>query len=87
MAGEPAVSLKALNRCCGGGGGAAESCRRLLGELYERVLALLSGSRAVLEALSGALLERESLEGADAERLIDASLSNERQEAAQPDDV
>ena len=82
MAGEPAVSLKALSRCCGGATGAAEASRALLKAQYEHVLALLNGHEGALRALSDALLERESLTGEEAERTIEAGLSNESRESA-----
>ena len=82
MAGEPAVSLKALNRACGGVTGAAERCKALLDGLYGRTLQLLSEQQGALTALSQALLESESLDGAMAEAIIDAHLSNDRREPA-----
>ena len=82
FAGEPAVSLKVLNRTCGGAGSAAETCRRLLNELYGRTCALLSEHLDALHALSKALVEAESLSGAQAEAIIRAALSNERQKPA-----
>lgn len=85
MAGEPAVSLKALNRACGGVSGAAERSRALLDGLYEETLRLIDGEKDALQALAGALMERESLEGAEATAIIDAHLSSERRESAQSD--
>ncbi len=82
MAGEPAVSLKALQRACGGVSGAADTCRALLKAQYDRVLRLLDGHRAALDALSQALLASESLEGDEAGRVIDAHLSNDRPKSA-----
>ena len=41
MGGEPAVSLRALSRACGGGDDGKALCRQKLGELFERVSALL----------------------------------------------
>ena len=82
MAGEPAVSLKALNRACGGVTGAAERSRALLNELYDRTLRLIEAEKGALTALSDALMERESLEGADAAAILKAHLSSERPESA-----
>ena len=82
MAGEPAVSLKALNRACGGATGASERARTLLNDLYDRTLQLIGAERNALLALAEALIERESLEGADVAALIDARLSSERPESA-----
>ena len=82
MAGEPAVSLKALQRSCGGASGAAEACRKLLSAQYARVTRLLSEHAAALKALAEALMAAESLEGDEAARIIDANLSHERPESA-----
>lgn len=82
MTGEPAVSLKALNRCCGTASDAAQKCRELLGGLYENTLALLIAESDALKALAEALLASEALSGEEAEAVIDAHLSNERQKTA-----
>ena len=82
MAGDPSVSLKALNRFCGVGPGSAESCKALLRELYERVKQMLACRLEAVTALSEALLEAESLEGDTAERIIDAHMSTESAESA-----
>lgn len=82
MAGEPAVSLKALSRSCGGVTDAAEACRKLLAAQYARVTRLLRAQAEALCALSAALTEAESLEGDAALAIIDAHLSDERQESA-----
>ena len=82
MAGEPAVSLKTLNRCCGGIAGAAEAARALLNKQYGRVMALLERESEALKALADALLEAESLTGEAAEAIIDAHLSSESQKTA-----
>ena len=82
MRGEPSVSLKALGRFCGTGTGAAEDCRAVLRELYERVKGLLTAQLGAVDALATALLESESLEGGAAGQIIDAHLSIERPESA-----
>ena len=82
MAGEPAVSLKALARSCGGVSGAAEACKALLAQQYARVAGLLGEQAEALRALAGALTQAESLEGGRAVEIIDAHLSNERQKPA-----
>ena len=82
MAGEPAVSLKALNRACGGVTGAAERCKALLDAMYDKTLALIDAEEKALSALADVLMERESLEGADAAAILDAHLSSERRESA-----
>lgn len=81
MAGEPAVSLKALNRCCGGAGDASERSRALLSSLYEKTYALLAEHIRALDALSGALISKETLTGEEAENIIDEHMSNERHES------
>ena len=81
MAGEPAVSLKALNRACGGSG-AQEACKALLNGLYERTCALMLEHAEALTALSEALMEAESLSGSEAAAILNAHLSNERQQTA-----
>ena len=82
MAGEPAVSLAALNRALGGVTGAAEQARSLLSELYRRTLALIESEIGALSTLADALLESEALEGLTAEAILDAALSSERPESA-----
>ena len=80
LAGEPAVSVHVLGQKCGGTGDAAERCKRLLDQQYQRTLALLETHVAALDALAQALLEREALDGREAEEILDSALSNERQE-------
>ena len=82
LAGEPAVSLKALGRQCGGATDAPERCRKLLDGLYGLTCELISEHRDALGAISRTLVEREALPGAEAEALIDAALSKERQDSA-----
>ena len=82
MAGEPAVSLVALNRAIGGVTGAQERCRGLLNGLYERTLQLVQAEREALTALADALLDAESLEGDAARAILEAHLSSERRESA-----
>ena len=82
MAGNPAVSLKALSRCCGPSAGTSEACQVMLANLYERTQALLAREMAGLDALAEALLEAEALEGEEVLRIVDASLSKGSQESA-----
>ena len=83
MAGEPAVSLKALQRGCGGSGNAAEICRGMLGELYQRTCALLTENVDALMKLTEALINAESLTGEEISEILSTpELSNERQESA-----
>ena len=84
MAGEPAVSLKALNRSCGGSGNSAERCRELLAELYARTQRLLGIHVEALGRLAEALLERETLTGDEVAGIL-GDLSNGRPEAAKAD--
>ena len=80
LAGEPAVSVHVLGQKCGDTGDAAERCKRLLDQQYQRTLALLKTHVAALDALAQALLEHEALDGREAEEILDSALSNERQE-------
>ena len=84
MAGEPAVSLKALARSCGGVGDAAERCRGLLGALYVRTEKLLADHADALKRLSDALLERETLDEAEIADLL-ADVSNENSDSTKVD--
>lgn len=77
LAGEPAVSVKALGRCCGNVGDAQERCRGLLDRLFQDTRNLLERHVGALDALAAALLEDEALEGDAACAIIDAALSNE----------
>ena len=82
MAGEPAVSLAALNRAVGGVTDASQSVRTLLDGLYRRTLELLDANRDAVMTLADALIEAEALDGAVAEGILDARLSTERRESA-----
>ena len=82
MAGEPAVSLKALNRCCGSGGNSADASRKILADMYARTCSLLEAHIEALESLWKALVESESLSGDQARAIVDRALSNERQQSA-----
>lgn len=82
MAGDPAISIKVLNRCCPGASDAAERCQALLRGLYTRVKELLEAESDALNALADALAQAESLEGDAACAIIDAHLSSERRKAA-----
>ncbi len=82
MAGEPAVSLAALNRALGGVTGAAEQACALLSEMYGRTLAIIESEIGALSALADALLQSEALEGSAAEAILEAALSSERPESA-----
>ena len=82
MAGEPAVSLQALNRVCGGAGDAPERCRRLLDGLWEETVQLMEAHMDALRALSRALMEREAMSGEEVRRVLNGALSSERQESA-----
>ena len=73
MAGEPAVSLRALNRACGGGDESKALCRQKLTELFERVSALLLERADDLLLLTDALVEREAMSGEEVEALLRAA--------------
>ena len=81
MAGEPAVSLKALQRGCGGAGG-QEASRALLNRLYDKTLSLIGEHSLALNALAEALMRSESLTGEEAMMVLEDKLSNERPETA-----
>ena len=82
LAGEPAVSLKALARSCGVPTGAADRIRSMLDELYARTLRLIGEHSGAVLQLAEALMTSESLEGERVEAIIAQALSNERQESA-----
>ena len=82
MAGEPAVSLKALSRQCGAAGDAGDRCRKLLDELFAQTRAHIEMHIAALDALASALLEQEALDGDRACAILDAALSNETHKTA-----
>ena len=73
MAGEPAVSLRALSRACGGGDESKALCRQKLTELFERVSALLLERADDLLLLTDALVEREAMSGEEVEALLRAA--------------
>ena len=73
MGGEPAVSLRALSRACGGGDDAKTLCRQKLGELFERVSAVLLERSDDLLRLTEALVEREAMSGEEVEALLNAA--------------
>lgn len=80
MAGEPAVSLKALSRTCGGVN-CAEECRKMLQSLYERTQALLSENIDELMILTETLISAESLTGEEMDEIL-SGMSKERQKTA-----
>ena len=73
MAGEPAVSLRALSRACGGADDGKALCRQKLSELFERVSALLLQHADELLLLTDALVEREAMSGEEVEALLRAA--------------
>ena len=73
MAGEPAVSLRALSRACGGGDDGKALCRQKLSELFEHVSALLLEHADGLLLLTDALVSREAMSGEDVEALLRAA--------------
>ena len=82
FSGEPAVSLKVLNRQCGGTGDAQERCRKLLDSLYALTCELVSEHREALNALAARLIDAEAVSGQEAERVLDEAMSKERQASA-----
>lgn len=81
LAGEPAVSARALGRQCGGMGDAGERCKKLLNEQFARTCGLIERHIAALDALASALLDAEALDGESVCAIIDSALSNESQKA------
>ena len=73
MAGEPAVSLRALSRTCGGGDDGKALCRQKLGELFEHVSALLLERADDLLRLTEALVKQEAMSGEDVEAVLRAA--------------
>ena len=71
-----------VSRAICGATDAPERCRKLLDGLYGLTCELISEHRDALGAISRTLVEREALPGAEAEALIDAALSKERQDSA-----
>lgn len=84
MAGEPAVSLKALSRAFGGAGDASQRCRELLARLFERTERALGENVEALGRVAQALLERETLNGTEALALME-DVSNESLKATKAD--
>lgn len=84
MAGEPAVSLKALSRSCPGANSAAERARSMLGELFERTQQTLAENIEALDRLADSLLESETLEEAEIDGIF-SDVSSERQDPAKTD--
>lgn len=82
LAGEPAVSVRVLQRQCGGAGDAADGCKALLRRLYDETGALIRQNIRALDRLAERLLEAEALDGEAAEAVLDAALSNDRRESA-----
>ncbi len=82
MAGEPAVSLRALGRVCGGATDAADRCRRALAELFDRVTRLLSAHARQLVRLADLLLERESVTGEDVDEILNSGAESLSKESA-----
>ncbi|MBR2699892.1 MAG: AAA family ATPase, partial [Clostridia bacterium] len=82
LAGEPAVSVRVLQRQCGGAGDAADGCKTLLRRLYDETGALIKQHIRALDSLAEQLLEAEALDGETAEAVLDTALSNDRRESA-----
>lgn len=86
MAGEPAVSLKALSSACPGADRSGDSVRSLLGELFVRTRKALADHAESLDRLAEELLEKESLDEAELQQLL-KGVSNERQDPANEDKI
>ena len=70
LAGEPAISAKALARACGTAGGAESAIREILNAAYERVKNLLGAQIESLGALAEALLKNETLSGGEVRAVL-----------------
>ena len=70
LAGEPAISAKALARACGTAGGAESAIREILNVAYERVKNLLGAQIESLGALAEALLKNETLSGSEVRAVL-----------------
>ena len=84
MDGEPAVSLKAVQRCCGAAGDSAGRCREVLQRLYARAQRVLVENADALIRLTGALVEREALAGDEVAEILGA-LSSETADSTKAD--
>ena len=84
MDGEPAVSLKALQRCCGAAGDAAGRCREALARLYDRARRVLAQNAAALARLADELAAREALSGDEVAAILGA-LSSESADSTKAD--
>ena len=62
MAGEPAVSLRAIGGVCGGVQSMEKECRRLLADMYDRINELLSDNINILMNVTQELLSKETLD-------------------------
>ena len=81
MGGEPAVSLKALSRCCPGAGNAGDQVRSLLGEMLMRTQQVLAENIDALDRLADVLLVHEVLNEDEIDAFF-SEMSIEMQETA-----
>lgn len=86
MAGEPAVSFKALSRACPGSGQTGEAARSILSELFVRAQQVLAENAAHLGRLAEALLEHEALDEAEVDRIL-GDMSSESEKATDKDQI
>ena len=86
LCGSPAISERVLGRQCGVNSDAGERCRALLDRLYADARECVRTHMEALKALKNVLLEREAIGGPEAEALLDAALSNDRQNVAFSDE-
>ena len=86
MAGEPAVSLKALsgNGVCASD--AAARCREMLSQMFARTQRLLRDNAEALFRLSDALMEHETLSGEDVDTIL-GHVSNDLQESTEEEKI
>lgn len=86
MAGEPAVSFKALARTCPASGQIGESARSMLNELFARAQQVLAENAEHLGRLAEALLENETLNEAEIDRIL-GGMSSESVDSANKDQI
>lgn len=86
MAGEPAVSLKALSGSGACASDAAGRCREMLAEMFARTRGMLAEKAEDLARLTDALLEHETLSGDDVDAIL-GPVSNGLQEATKEEKI
>lgn len=86
MAGEPAVSLKALARACPGSSQSGEKVRCMLDDLFARAQQVLADNIEYLDRLAQVLLDRETLDEAQVDKILEG-LSSENDASTNKDQI